>query len=169
METCVKCEEPKSGKSKYCATHKAEAREAFKAMIAAKSGDKESREQKWADLYARAHAAGLEAGDAHMPTPMIVERHANPLDDSSPVVQRWAPVMSGVCGFAWVSIRPGNSSFALWMKKHGHARSDSYAGGVRVHVWLYNQSMEKKEAYASAFADVLRDEGIKAYAQSRMD
>jgi hypothetical protein len=29
--------------------------------------------------------------------------------------------------------------------------------------------MEKKEAYASAFADVLRDEGIKAYAQSRMD
>jgi hypothetical protein len=36
-------------------------------------------------------------------------------------------------------------------------------------VFDYNQSMELKEAYAHAYAKVLRDAGFNAYANSRMD
>lgn len=36
-------------------------------------------------------------------------------------------------------------------------------------VGQFNQSMEKKEKFARAFAKVLTDADVKAYAQSRMD
>jgi hypothetical protein len=122
-----------------------------------------------AALYAKADAAGKAAAAARVPVPMVVVQRANPLNDASPVVKRYAPVMGGVCGFAWVIVRPGNSAFANYLKKRGLARPDSYAGGVNLWVGDYGQSMEKKEAYAGAFADVLQDAGLRAYSNSRMD
>jgi hypothetical protein len=118
-------------------------------------------------LYARAHAAGMAAGEAARPTPMVVTEHRNPLDDSSPVIRTYAPVMSGVCGFAWVTVRPATSSFARYLKARGHRRG--YEGGIQIWVGEFGQSMERKEAYARAFAAVLREAGITAYAASRMD
>jgi hypothetical protein len=121
------------------------------------------------DLYAKADAAGKQAVYSAKVQPMIVGSaksvFSNEIDYSKPVDF----VEDGVCGFAWVNIKPGNSKFANWLKKNKLARSDSYAGGVVVWVSAYNQSMQKKEAYASAFADVLVAEGIKAYSDSRMD
>jgi hypothetical protein len=100
---------------------------------------------------------------------MIVEEHTNMMDDNSPVKKQYF-VEGGVCGFAWVSIYPGNSPFANWLKKTERARKDSYAGGVSIWVSEYGQSMERKEAFASAFANSLRESGIeKAYSRSRMD
>jgi hypothetical protein len=118
-------------------------------------------------LVTKAHAAGMAAGDAAQPTAMVVSEHANALDDASPVRKQWY-VADGVCGFAWVTIRPGTSSFARWMVKHGHARK-AYGGGISTWVSQFGQSMQRKQAYAAAFAKVLSEAGINAYADSRMD
>ncbi len=119
-------------------------------------------------LFVKAEMAGIEAATKCVPVPMIVQQRANPLDDHSPVVKQYAPVMDGVCGFAWVIVRPGNCSFANWLKKNGHG-SSAYGGGVQIWVSRYNQSMTKKEAHAHAMAKVLAGAGIRAYACSRMD
>ena len=118
-------------------------------------------------LQAKAHAAGMAAGNAAQPTAMVVSEHANPLDDASAVRKQWF-VADGVCGFAWVTIRPGTSSFARWMAKHGYVRK-AYGGGVSHWVSEFGQSMERKQAYAAAYAKVLTDAGVNAYAESRMD
>ena len=47
--------------------------------------------------------------------------------------------------------------------------SKAYPTGLHFWVGLFNQSMTRKEAYASAFAKVLNEAGIQAYADSRMD
>ena len=120
-------------------------------------------------MVAKARAAGLAAVKDCVPIPMVVVQRADPLNDNSPVVKQYAPVMDGPCGFAWVNVKPGNSAFAKYLKAEGLARSDSYEGGVTMWVSEFNQSMAKKEAYAYAFSEVLRAEGIRAYANSRMD
>jgi hypothetical protein len=125
------------------------------------------RNPAFEDLFAQADVAGLAAGHASTPATMIVEQHASPLDDDSPVLQRWA-VPDGPCGFAWIVVRPGNCPFANWLKRAGKART-AYGGGVQVSVHAFNQSLTRKEAYAHAFANVLSAAGIKAYADSRMD
>lgn len=171
------CTANPTGKSKYCDPHKAQARQAWLAMVAAKSGDKEAREKKWADLHAEAYRAGMIAGNKCVPTPMVVEQRANMAaslfgdndDRTNPVVYREV-VMGGVCGFAWVKIGPGNSSFALYLTKKGYGRK-SYTGGVQVWVKEFGQSMQAKEAFAQAYAEVIRqaEPSLKVYAQSRMD
>jgi hypothetical protein len=119
-------------------------------------------------IYHDAAEAGRGAAADHDPTPMVVQQHEDVFDDSSPVVKSWN-VPQGVCGFAWVSVRPGTSSFARWLKRHGHARTDSYYGGVTIWISEYGQSFEKKVAHSEAMAAVLVDNGIKAYAMSRLD
>lgn len=120
-------------------------------------------------LYERAHEAGMAAGEASIPEPMIVVQRANPFDDNSPIVRQYEPVMDGPCGFAWIKVRPGNGSFARWLKRAGKVRGAAYHGGVDIWVGQFNQSATRKEAYASAFAAVLREAGIQAYADSRLD
>ena len=127
-------------------------------MSAVKSSPKFSPTEALA-LFAKADAAGMAAASAHKPEPMVVR--------SGSYV--YEPVMDGVCGFAWVNVKPGNSQFAKWMVKEGKARKDSYEGGVQVWVSQFNQSMEKKYAYAAAFANVLNEAGVNAYAGQRMD
>ena len=104
-----------------------------------------------------AHAAGMEAGNCCRPAPMVVTEVG--IDDR-PCGQQWV-IDDGVCGFAWVVVRPGNSSFAKWLKKTD--RGDKhYYGGISIWVRGFGQSMTRKEAYAYAFAKVLRDHGYNA-------
>jgi hypothetical protein len=126
-----------------------------------------ARDLEFSRLYQTAAAAGAAAVEQTTVIPMVVTQHANPLDDASRPVKSWY-VADGVCGFAWVTVFPGNSPFANWLKKNGLG-SKAYGGGVQIWVSQYNQSMQKKEAYASAFAKVLQDAGLKAYSGSRMD
>lgn len=120
-------------------------------------------------LYEKAHAAGKAAAAAMTPTPMIVGDakgiFSNEIDYSKPTYY----VADGVCGFAWINIKPATSAFARWLKKKKLARRDEYYGGLTIWVSDYNQSMERKSAYAGAFTRVLNDNGIKAYSMSRMD
>jgi hypothetical protein len=119
------------------------------------------------ELYNRAHAAGMAAGTQTQPVGMMVVQRANPLDDTSPVKQAWA-VPEGVCGFAWITIRPATSKFARWLKKTNKGRT-AYGGGLQIWVGQFNQSMQRKEDYAAAFAKVLREAGVNAWSGSRMD
>ena len=119
-------------------------------------------------IYNEAFTAGENAANECTPTPMVVQSHKNMADDSSPVTKQWI-VSDGPCGFAWVTIRPGNSRFANWLKKNQLARIDSYAGGVCIWISKYNQSMTKKEFHATAMAKVFREYGIQARSGSRMD
>lgn len=119
-------------------------------------------------LYAKAQAAGMAAGEAVIPTPMHVVERANPFDDNSAVVRRYAPVMDGPCGFAAITIRPGNSSFARWLKANKRAYS-GYYGGTELSVSQFGQSLTRKTVYARAFTEVLRAAGIDASYNSRMD
>jgi len=118
-------------------------------------------------IYNEAHSAGMTAGNAHRPTPMTVQQHANPLNDNSPVVQQWH-VAGGVCGFAEVIIKPATCAFVRYLRSKGIGRK-SYYGGWSLWISEFGQSMECKEAYAHAFSKVLNDNGIKSYATSRMD
>lgn len=121
------------------------------------------------DIHDNAILAGIEAAAACTPVPMQVVRRANPLDDSSPIVEAYEPVSGGVCGFAWVNIKPGNSRFANYLKRTEQGRTDSYYGGVSVWVHAYGQSYEKKMAYARGYAAYLNGRGIKAYSMGRLD
>lgn len=118
-------------------------------------------------IYDVCHAAGMGAVAKLQVTPMCVVQRANPLDDRSQIIQAWT-VPDGPCGFAWVVIRPANCAFAKWLVKNGHAKPH-YAGGVSIWIGWFNQSIQRKEAYAQAFAHALTTYGIRAYAGSRMD
>ena len=90
---------------------------------------------------------------------------SNEIDYSKPTYF----VEDGVCGFASVQIKPATSKFAKWLKSFGLARKDEYYGGISMPVFAYNQSYQKKVAYAQAFAKVLGDYGIKAWVNERLD
>jgi hypothetical protein len=120
---------------------------------------KKLTEQEMALLAQRAEAEGRNRAYDCTPTPMLVRQHSNMLDDNSPVVKEYAPVMGGVCGFAWVNIKPGTSRFARWLKKSGLARTDNYDGGVTMFIHEYGQSYELKQAHAHGMANYLREQG----------
>lgn len=81
-------------------------------------------------------------------------------------------VMDGLCGFAWVNVGDGRSSFARWLKENGYANKDYYGG---YQIWSSRfggengQSVERKEAGCEAAAEVFRSYGLKAYVSSRLD
>lgn len=114
-----------------------------------------------AAIYNAAHEAGKIAAAKAVPTPMVVVNEKNP-------AERYF-VADGACGFAWVTVRPGNSRFAKWLKANGYAHPNSYSGGMQIWISAYNQSITLKEAYAFAFAESLRNAGITAFAGSRLD
>ena len=131
-------------------------------------------------IYSEAIKAGERAMRETKPTPMIVSE-ADGLSDRPKAGGNSWYVPSGVCGFACVKIK-GNSWFTRALKKLGLAEADrnnwdsrarffkdSYSGGYSFSVREGGQSMELKEAYANAFANVLESYGVYAYASSRMD
>jgi hypothetical protein len=118
-------------------------------------------------IYQQAHYKGNVAVEMTTVTPMIVQQRENPLDDGSKLVRQYF-VSDGVCGFASVTVKPANSKFAKFLVANGLGRK-GYGGGVCMSIRDFNQSLQKKETYAYAFASVLNEHGIKAYVESRMD
>ena len=120
-------------------------------------------------LYSAADIAGKAAVKSAVIVPMTVGSPSRPFGNDIDYAQPTYFVGDGVCGFAWVNVRPGNSPFANFLKAKGLGRKDDYYKGVTIWVHDYNQCMQKKEAYAHAFAQVLNASGITALAMSRMD
>jgi hypothetical protein len=123
---------------------------------------------QFAEAWGKAHAAGMQAASTHRPTPMVVGTPLSPFGGGIDYSRETYIVSQGVCGFAWVVIRPANSAFARWAKKT-HGLRSGYGGGL--HYWIgdFGQAYELKLAYARAFADTLREFGIRAFADSRLD
>ena len=114
-------------------------------------------------VHAKAHMEGMKAGLNALPVPMtVVESDLM----GNPIGRSWT-VSEGACGFAWVTFA-GNTPWGRWAKAQGIA-SKGYPKGLQIWVSEFNQSMARKEAYAYAYAKVLREHGIEAYAHSRMD
>lgn len=123
------------------------------------------------ELHERARAAGKAAVEACTPTPMVVVQRANPWDDTSPVVKEYEPVTGGVCGFGYATITPANCSFARRLKRltfpayYGGAQmSASHCGQDR-----FDQSYERAMAAVTAYCAVLREAGVTAYPEGRVD
>lgn len=125
--------------------------------------------RQYIKIYAEAQEAGRKAANDCSPAVMVVEEHSDPLDDSSPVVKSYT-VPQGMCGFAWVRVRPANCRFANWLKALDLARTDTYAGGVVIWISDHGQSYERKRAHAKEMAKVLREKlGVKASHEARLD
>lgn len=124
---------------------------------------------EFSTIYNNAHVAGLKAVKTVTPTPMVVGSPTNLFGNDIDYSKKTYFVEGGVCGFAWIIIKPGTSKFAKWMKENGYAHTNSYEGGISMWVSDFGQSYERKMAYARAFADSLTDAGIKAYSNGRLD
>ena len=120
------------------------------------------------ELYEKAHLAVMRAGNGEKVTPMVVGTpttlFGSEIDSSKPTYF----VEGGVCGFAGVVIKPARGKFVSYLKSLGKGHSHYY-GGFYVPVREFGQSMSRKEAYADAFAKVLTEEGMRCYADSRID
>ncbi len=139
----------------------------LREKIAYEKQQRKLRYEQFDTLWKHAVCEGDKAAIEHKPTPMVVERHMNMLDDNSSVKESWI-VDSGVCGFASVHLSDGRSSFARWASKHAGFSKD-YRKGLSHWVGAYGQSMERKAKFASTVARILNENGIDSYSTSRMD
>ena len=129
----------------------------LREKIAAEKAERINRYAKYQEIIDQAYKAGIEAGKNARPIPMYVIDQGIPIDR----------IDDGACGFAWIAF-PGNTSFGKWAKKQGLARSH-YPSGLCVWVSEFGQSVDRKDAFAGAYAKVLKENGIDAYAGSRLD
>jgi len=113
-------------------------------------------ENNIASIVAEAQKAGLVALENAIPRAMLVDN-------------RYL-VEGGVCGFAWVNVYGvrSNSKLGTALRILGF-RKNSYEKAHQYWVFDGGQSMERKEAYAYAMAEVLQKAGLRAYGGSRMD
>ena len=133
----------------------------LREKIAAEKAERADRYARFAEVAREAEAAGRAAAEACTPRPMVV------VDEGRGYA--YPPVMDGVCGFAWVHLAKGNTSFAHWAKKNLGARK-SYYGGLDIWVDGYGQSYERKLAHARAYGQVISDRlGVSAYGTGRLD
>lgn len=129
----------------------------------------------FSNICNEAHNAGMAAVEKLQVIPMVVGQEtslfSNQIDYSKPTYY----VEDGVCGFAWVNVKPKNKGNTRLGKQERAVlesqdfSKSSYEKTYQLWISKFNQSMQKKEAYAYAFAKVLRDYGFDAYAGSRMD
>ena len=101
---------------------------------------------------------GIEAGKNEGVIPMAV--HGK---DQTYVV------LDGVCGFAWIEIRPARGGLVTYLKKSGQGYYSEYNRCYMFPIHAFNQSLTRKEAMAEAMAEHLRKCGYNVYAGSRMD
>lgn len=141
----------------------------LREKIAAETAERKARYALFEQVFDEANRAGFAAAEVIVPTPMVVSEHTNPLNDASAVKRSWYE-SEGACGFAWVHVRPANSSFAKWLVKNGHGRK-SYYGGIDIPVHAHGQSIERKETHARKMAEILKVKlGLEhCYADSRLD
>jgi hypothetical protein len=121
------------------------------------------------EIYREAYEAGIKAGNAVQVTPMVVGTETSPFSNIIDETKQTYFVEGGVCGFAWVKIRPARGKFVQWLKEQNIGSKDNYEGGYTIWCHEFGQSLTRKEAFAGAFAEVLRNYGIDAYGQSRID
>jgi hypothetical protein len=126
-------------------------------------------------VFREADVAGKAAVEKLEVVPMIVGQETSLFSNKIDYSKQTYYVADGVCGFAWVDVYPANKGNTKagkeerkLLERFGFRKND-YEKTHQLWVSAYNQSMQKKESYARAFAEVLRENGFKAYAGSRLD
>jgi hypothetical protein len=123
----------------------------------------------------KADAAGRAAVEKLQVVPMIVGQETGFFSGKIDYTKPTYYVEDGVCGFAWVDVYPeykGNTRLGKEERRILEANGfKKKFEGSAYYKWVsdYNQSMQKKEVYARAFAEILRENAIKAYSGSRLD
>jgi len=159
------------------------------AVVKSKARPSKTTAGTWASkLIKQAEAAGelamQELIASNKVTPMVVQQHADVMDDDSPVTEQWV-VEGGPCGFASIRVKCVNGpsrKFINQLKKAGLAggdrysgyhtewsKSDYYGGYMKSFTLIGGQSLAYKSAYAYAYARVLEDAGIDTWVWTRMD
>ena len=108
--------------------------------------------------FENALAEGIQAGNEVIPIPMQVIGR-----DQSFVVE------GGVCGFAWLEIRPARGPLVTYLKKSGQGYYSSYSRAYIYTIHQFGQSLTRKEAMADRMAEYLRKCGYNVYANFRLD
>ena len=126
------------------------------------------------DILVEASEAAEAAVKACRPTPMIVGSPSTPLgNDVDPTQQTWF-VEGGVCGFASVVIKPARGTIVAELKKRGIG-SAHYGGGYSFSSWQLAPSIRRDQSYERAVAaakgavEVLKNYGVNAYVDARID
>ena len=85
-------------------------------------------------IYSEAHTKGMAAGKACTPTPMVVGEPTTPLGNDIDYSKDTWLVNDGVCGFAWINIKPARGGFVKFLKDNKIGRKDSYYGLSLIHI-----------------------------------
>lgn len=109
---------------------------------------------RWKEIFRLASEAGRAAAAATVPTPMSV--------------QGFGIEMEGLCGQAWVRVKDARRGFAKWVIANDLAYQH-YQSGAQIFANVNSQSVDRAKAYATAFAVVLRHNGIGCEVESRLD
>lgn len=131
--------------------------------MALTKAQKIERDIRFATIHRLAVEAGLAAGNAIRPK--TVGFYQSDLQGNRLGPTEWCS--EGACGFAWVSF-PGNTDWGRWAKAKGGAGSH-WPSGLCYWVRDHEQSVDRKEAHARAYALVLQNNGIKCHVGSRLD
>lgn len=140
------CAELAVGASRYCATHKKEARAQWRRKIQEEKRHREARESEYRIAWRRA----MEAGEA------AYNRAGNqPQAIKDGFTGELKGIIPDCFGWAYLIVKPGGCSFARWLVKQGIG-SKRYHGGIVVSMGCSAPDVTKKEAKARAMADSLR-------------
>lgn len=144
------CIQHTAPRSKYCAIHKSEARAAFFAMVREKSAQRADAKSALtllvAEAYKAAHSAGIAAGIAAKVEPIgWITGMKCPSDRELHYID------SGICGFAWVDVKGARGLIRSALIDAGFSEA-AYKGGLSMWVGAFDQSYDRKSAYADAFA-----------------
>ena len=123
--------------------------------------------QDFAALWSQALQAGQAAMEKVQPMPMIVTE-ADVITGKALDGGKSYFVAEGACGFAWVKFPKAVGPLYQWAKKAGVGKK-AYGGGWQYWVTAGGQSVEWKEAFAKAFAQVFKDAGHDCYWDSKLD
>ena len=111
------------------------------------------------EIFIEAQLKACDAFHSHKPTPMIVG-HAKNLFSNEIIPGTEEIVEDGLCGFAWINIKPARGPLVKFLKSKGIGRNGDY-GGYTISSYEstpgtgFSQSMEKNQAGCKAFVKVI--------------
>jgi len=129
----------------------------------------------WDQVFKEACEAAEKAFDECKPIPMIVGQAAN-LFSNEIVPGTEEFVEDGVCGFAWVNVKPARGPLIKYCKENNIGRNGVYGGWSISSYDIsrrvgHSQSMQRKESACRAFVNVIKsyEPNMKIWVETRLD
>ena len=113
-----------------------------------------SKDDECVQLYKIAHEAGLDASSLMIPRPIIFSDEL---------------IAEGEFGDAWVVVKDARRGFARWLIKEAKAKTLYGHPGAWMPVAYGYPHVQRAEAYAQAFAEVLEVNDVRARVKTLLD